>query len=63
MRQNVERGRACGHGGSCARYLYHTVTHLEKLGIHDRNLWKLQELVADEIQTSVRDTHRIEILA
>ena len=55
--------RACGHRGSCASYLYHTVTHLEELGIHDRNLWKLQELVADEIQTSVRDAQRIELLA
>lgn len=55
--------RACGHGGSCASYLYHTVTHLEELGIHDRNLWKLQELVADEIQTSVRDAQKIELLA
>jgi glutathione-specific gamma-glutamylcyclotransferase len=55
--------RACGHGGSCASYLYHTVTHLEELGIHDRNLWKLQELVADEIQTSVRDASGIELLA
>ena len=55
--------RACGHGGSCASYLYHTVTQLEELGIHDRNLWKLQELVADEIQTSVRDAQRTELLA
>jgi glutathione-specific gamma-glutamylcyclotransferase len=46
--------RACGHGGSCASYLYNTVLHLEELGIHDRNLWKLQKLVADEILTSVR---------
>jgi glutathione-specific gamma-glutamylcyclotransferase len=44
--------RACGHGGSCASYLYNTVLHLEELGIHDQNLWKLQELVAHEILTS-----------
>ncbi|MER9136282.1 gamma-glutamylcyclotransferase [Mesorhizobium sp. M0830] len=42
--------RACGHIGSGAEYLYHTVSHLEAFGIHDRNLWRLQELVADEIR-------------
>ena len=41
--------RACGHGGSCAEYLYNTVLHLEALGIRDRNLWRLQHLVAEEI--------------
>jgi len=43
--------RACGHIGSCAEYLYLTVKHLEEKGIRDRNLWKLQELVAAEIAT------------
>jgi len=42
--------RACGYGGSCAEYLYNTVSHLEALGIRDRNLWRLQKLVADEIK-------------
>ena len=41
--------RACGHIGSCASYLYNTVEKLEEFGIHDRNLWRLQELVAEEI--------------
>jgi cation transport protein ChaC len=41
--------RACGHLGSGAEYLYKTVLHLEEFGIHDRNLWTLQKLVADEI--------------
>jgi cation transport protein ChaC len=41
--------RACGHAGSCAEYLYNTVSHLEAEGIHDRHLWRLQQLVADEI--------------
>lgn len=41
--------RACGHWGSGADYLYNTVSHLEQLGIHDENLWRLQELVAKEI--------------
>nr|WP_064836503.1 gamma-glutamylcyclotransferase [Rhizobium phaseoli] len=43
--------RACGHMGSCAEYLYLTVKHLEERGIRDRNLWRLQELVAAELQS------------
>jgi cation transport protein ChaC len=42
--------RACGHVGSGAAYLYHTVAKLDELGIRDRNLWRLQHLVADEIR-------------
>jgi len=42
--------RACGHVGSCASYLYNTVAKLEEFGIYDRNLWRLQELVAGEIK-------------
>jgi len=42
--------RACGVAGSCASYLYQTVAKLEEFGIHDRNLWCLQELVAQEIR-------------
>jgi cation transport protein ChaC len=42
--------RACGHVGSGAEYLYNTVVHLEAMGIRDRNLWRLQSLVADEIR-------------
>jgi cation transport protein ChaC len=41
--------RACGHVGSCAEYLMNTVAHLEQLGIHDRYLWRLQQLVAERI--------------
>ena len=41
--------RACGPAGSCAEYLYNTVLHLREFGINDRNLWRLQELVATEI--------------
>jgi cation transport regulator ChaC len=33
----------CGHGGSGAAYLFHTVTKLLELGIRDRNLWRLQQ--------------------
>lgn len=41
--------RACGHIGSGAAYLFHTVAKLDELGIRDRNLWRLQHLVAEEI--------------
>jgi cation transport regulator ChaC len=46
---------ACGHAGSCAEYLYQTVKKLEEHGFRDRNLWRLQELVAAEIQSWRRD--------
>ncbi len=41
--------RACGWAGSNAEYLRNTVLSLDEHGIHDRNLWHLQKLVADEI--------------
>ncbi len=41
---------AAGHWGSCAEYLFNTVIHLEELGIRDRGLWHLQQLVAAEIE-------------
>ncbi len=41
--------QAAGHWGSGSEYLYHTVSHLEQLGIRDENLWELQKLVANEI--------------
>ena len=40
---------AQGFRGSMAEYLFSTVAKLEELGIHDRHLWRLQELVADRI--------------
>jgi cation transport protein ChaC len=43
--------RACGHLGSNAAYLHNTVLHLAEAGIRDRNLWRLQKLVAQEIRT------------
>jgi cation transport protein ChaC len=42
--------RACGHIGSGAAYLYNTVAKLAEHGIYDKNLWRLQELVAREIE-------------
>lgn len=41
--------RACGPKGSGADYLRNTVLGLEGHSIHDRNLWTLQRLVAEEI--------------
>lgn len=40
---------AVGYLGSMAEYIHNTVTHLEVLGIHDRHLWRMQELVAERI--------------
>ena len=34
--------RAAGHWGSGAEYLMQTVDQLERLGIRDANLWRLQ---------------------
>jgi cation transport protein ChaC len=47
---------AAGHWGSCAEYLRETVAHLEELGIQDRNLWYLQEMVAERIKGRVNRT-------
>ena len=41
--------RACGHWGSGAEYLLNTVTRLDARGIRDAGLWRLQALVAAEI--------------
>jgi cation transport protein ChaC len=43
---------AVGARGSMAEYLFQTVRHLEEMGIHDRHLWRLQELVADRIEAA-----------
>lgn len=42
---------ACGHAGSSTEYLHNTVAALEAHGIRDRNLWQLQRLVAEEIDS------------
>jgi cation transport protein ChaC len=46
--------KACGHWGTGAEYLMHTVAHLEDLGIHDRYLWRLQEMVAQRIKAAAK---------
>ncbi|MEX2648249.1 MAG: gamma-glutamylcyclotransferase [Alphaproteobacteria bacterium] len=47
---------AIGHVGSCAEYLMKTVERLAALGIHDRYLWRLQELVAARIMAETGGT-------
>jgi cation transport protein ChaC len=49
---------ACGHWGSGAEYLHNTVMHLEEHSIHDRNLWRLQELVAGRIDDAAKPPGR-----
>ena len=49
--QAARLARAVGPKGSCAEYLLNTVEHLEALGIRDRYLWRLQALVAAEIDS------------
>lgn len=41
--------RAAGHWGSCAQYAFNTISKLEEHGIRDRNLWRIQALMAKEI--------------
>ena len=43
--------KAAGHWGSGAEYLMETVDQLERLGIRDANLWRLQKRVARELMT------------
>ena len=43
---------AVGMWGSMAEYLYNTVLNLEALGIHDRQLRRLQEMVAERIEAT-----------
>ncbi|MNN87992.1 ChaC-like protein [compost metagenome] len=45
--------RAAGHWGSAAQYLFRTVTMLKEQGIRDRNMSRLEGLVAEEIEASL----------
>lgn len=51
--------KSCGTNGSGAEYLYKTVAKLAEHGIHDRNLWHLQALVAERISAH----HRVTMIA
>ena len=42
--------RAAGHLGTSAEYLHNTIVKLEEFGIHNSYLWRLQKLVAEEIE-------------
>ena len=44
---------AAGERGSMAQYLHSTITHLAERGIHDPYLWKLQDLVAQRLETGI----------
>ncbi|MNY33451.1 ChaC-like protein [compost metagenome] len=44
---------AAGHWGSAAQYLYRSVTMLQEQGIRDRNMWRIQHLVAQEIESAI----------
>jgi cation transport protein ChaC len=35
-----------------AEYLFNTIQHLERMGIHDPHLWRLQDMVAAEIEAA-----------
>jgi glutathione-specific gamma-glutamylcyclotransferase len=43
---------AVGFRGSMAEYVYSTTAKLEELGIHDKNLWRMQALVAERIEAA-----------
>lgn len=42
--------RAVGTMGSMAQYVYLTVQHLERLGLCDDRLWRMQEMIAERIE-------------
>ena len=44
--------KAVGAWGSMAEYLLETVQHLEQIGIHDPQLWRMQSLVAERIEAA-----------
>lgn len=50
---------AYGFRGSMVEYLFSTVTMLESLGIHDSNLWRLQELVAERLDRRSGETRHV----
>ncbi len=47
--QALRLASAAGYAGSCAEYLYNTIVHFEDIGIRDSYLWRMQALVAREI--------------
>jgi len=44
--------KAVGGRGSMVEYLFNTVDHLERMGIHDPHLWRLQEMVAARLDAT-----------
>lgn len=41
---------AVGMFGSMADYVWNTVSHLERMGVHDPAVWQMQDLVAAELE-------------
>lgn len=52
---SVFLARAVGKFGSMAEYVYATVRQLEELGLCDDRLWRIQELVAAQIEADFPD--------
>ncbi len=50
---------AYGFRGSMVEYLFSTVAMLESLGIHDSNLWRLQEMVADRLDQQYGEARHV----
>ena len=48
--------QACGPLGSCAEYLFNTAERLDHLGIRDRSLMRLRDLVADRMARCAAET-------
>jgi cation transport protein ChaC len=48
--------RAVGLVGSMAQYVYLTVSHLERLGLCDDRLWRMQEMIAERIELAFLET-------
>lgn len=42
--------RAVGMLGSMAQYVYLTALHLEQLGLCDKRMWRMQEMIAERIE-------------
>ena len=46
--------RAVGTIGSMAEYIYLTALHLERLGLCDDRMWRMQKMVAERIELAFR---------
>ena len=58
LEQALRLAHASGPAGSGAEYLLRTARGLDAHGIHDPYIWRLQELVAAEIERTAYDAAR-----